>query len=229
MSNVDMEMGPETTTITMTLPTEVAEFIAGYDGWTYLDKLHTTLWALATARKDADSETPVISKSTAANVLRDIQRVVDRMEALRDYWLLALHRAGGSHGDAAYEMECPRSTAVGRKRSAELNPGRYAGWVVGENKVYDRPGGGITPGGPVWQRVVARGLDPESNRTTRRKAVEQVLRLAITRGVTTDSIISDVVGLAADEVADDIAELVDEMSTGPWSITGNDNQEKTNG
>ena len=218
MSAVDMEMGPETTTITMTLPTEVAEYIGGYDGWTYLDKLHTTLWALATARKDADSETPIISKSTAENVLRDIQRVTDRMEALRDYWLLALHRAGGSHGDAAYEMECPKSTAVGRKRSAELNPSRYAGWVAGEHQVYDRPASGTTPGGPLWRRVIANDLDPEANLTMRRMAVEQVLRLAVDRGVTAATIISDLLGLAADDLADDIQDLIEEMTTGPWSI-----------
>lgn len=223
-----MEMEPVTTTITMTLPTEIAEYIGGYDGWNYLDKLHTTLWALATARKDADSETPVIDKSTAANILRDIQRVTDRMEALRDYWLLALHRAGGSHADAAYEMECPRSTAVGRKRSAELNPGRYAGWVAGEHKVYDRPASGTTPGGPLWRRVIARGLDPETSRTTRRMAVEQVLRLAVDRGVTAATIISDVLGLAADDLADDIQELIEEMTTGPWSIA-EPTEEKTNG
>lgn len=127
--------------ITISLPPEEADAL-GLEAQLLADWFDTALWALATlrtgtnVRADASPANRDVTASTLYDVINDLDnRLLPRLQGLRDAAIRRHAELGGSLGQLATAMDVAKSTAQSRRNvvTRRDRPSRWEQWALQNN------------------------------------------------------------------------------------------------
>lgn len=185
MSHQDVHIDYDATTTSIVIPVaaDYADAIGGGELWQIADYLQTALVAMAWARMDDDH-----TAAAWGGTLPHIDRLTDRLTAIKSVVIRQHKTTGGSIGDLAMWLDTAKATAqYTQKKALEpggLSNGRYLDWIE------RRHDAGLEPGSDGWKRVMGARLRRAIN-TNDPALLAEVTQVVSDQGMRPTDLITD--------------------------------------